>query len=103
MYAQWLWRADILPVTSVHDFFGRSVVEAIYCGCVPLLPHRLAYSEHIPQDLQEAYLYADSKSFYPRLKSYLLSHRLPDSKLQDHACTYDWSKQVILYDEYFSN
>lgn len=101
-YAQWLWRAEVLPVTSVHDFFGRSVVEAIYCGCAPLLPHRLAYPEHIPQDLQEAYLYADSESFYPRLKSYLLSHRPPDSQLQDHVRTYDWTKQVILYDEHFS-
>ena len=41
-YAKWLWRADILPVTSIHDFFGISVVEAIYCGCTPLLPKRLA-------------------------------------------------------------
>jgi glycosyltransferase involved in cell wall biosynthesis len=31
-YARWLGRADILPVTSLQDFFGGSVVEAIYCG-----------------------------------------------------------------------
>jgi glycosyltransferase involved in cell wall biosynthesis len=33
-YAAWLWRADILPVTSIHDFFGISVVQAIYCNLV---------------------------------------------------------------------
>ncbi len=39
-YARLLWRADILPVTSQHDSFGASVVEAIYCGVYPLLPRR---------------------------------------------------------------
>jgi glycosyltransferase involved in cell wall biosynthesis len=46
-YASWLWRADILPVTSNQDFFGGSVVEALYCGCHPILPRRLAYPEHL--------------------------------------------------------
>ncbi len=45
-YAGWLKRADILPVTSEHDFFGCSVVEAMYCGVYPILPRRLAYPEH---------------------------------------------------------
>ena len=42
-YAQWVKLADILPVTSDQDFFGGSVVEAMYCDVVPLLPKRLAY------------------------------------------------------------
>lgn len=46
-YARWLWRADILPVTGIQDFFGGSVVEAIYAGCHPVLPRRLAYPEHL--------------------------------------------------------
>ncbi|HEX9872961.1 MAG TPA: DUF3524 domain-containing protein, partial [Deferrimonas sp.] len=56
-YARWLWRADILPVTSSHDFFGASVVQAIYCHCAPLLPRRLAYPEHLPESLQGRFLY----------------------------------------------
>ena len=46
-YASWLWRADIIPVTSNHDFFGASVVQAIYCNTYPILPDRLAYPEHL--------------------------------------------------------
>ncbi|MEM6805070.1 MAG: DUF3524 domain-containing protein, partial [Bacteroidota bacterium] len=46
-YASLLRKADILPVCSKHDFFGVSVVEAIYAGAYPLLPRRLAYPEHI--------------------------------------------------------
>ncbi|HAW81376.1 MAG TPA: DUF3524 domain-containing protein, partial [Balneola sp.] len=32
-YAKWLWRVDILPVTSNQDFFGGSLIEAMYCDC----------------------------------------------------------------------
>src|SRR5690606_5307312 len=47
-YVYWMYHADILPVTSYHDFFGASVVEALACDVVPLLPQRLAYPEHLP-------------------------------------------------------
>ncbi len=49
-YAAWLRSADILPVTSHHDFGGISVIEAIYAGCYPLLPRRLSYPEIVPMD-----------------------------------------------------
>jgi glycosyltransferase involved in cell wall biosynthesis len=44
-YARLLGSCDILPVTSRQEFFGMSVAEAMYSGCVPLLPDRLAYPE----------------------------------------------------------
>ncbi len=44
-YGSWMQAADILPVTSIHEFFGISVMEAIYCGCYPILPRRLTYPE----------------------------------------------------------
>ena len=28
-------------LTSIQDFFGGSIVEAIYCGCIPLLPESI--------------------------------------------------------------
>jgi len=45
-YAGWLRAADVLPVTSNQDFFGGSIIEAVHCGAVPILPRRLAYPEH---------------------------------------------------------
>ena len=44
-YKNWLNKSDILPVTSNQDFFGISIVEAVYCNVIPLLPNRLSYPE----------------------------------------------------------
>jgi glycosyltransferase involved in cell wall biosynthesis len=42
-YARLLWRADVVISTATQDFFGISMVEAIYCGCWPVLANRLNY------------------------------------------------------------
>ncbi|MEM6630139.1 MAG: DUF3524 domain-containing protein, partial [Bacteroidota bacterium] len=47
-YAKLLFEADVLPVTSLQDFFGMSVVEAMYANCIPLVPTGKVYEEHIP-------------------------------------------------------
>ena len=70
-YANWLWQADILPVTSHHDFFGASVIQAIYCNCLPLLPDRLAYPEHLPVSKKAPYLYGDYGDLVNRLRAKL--------------------------------
>ncbi len=102
-YASWLWRADILPVTSHQDFFGISVVEAIHCGCYPLLPDRLAYPEHIPAPLRTKFIYPSRRELKQRLLELLT---LPPAELQQQAraipvAHYDWSRQAPLYDRRF--
>jgi glycosyltransferase involved in cell wall biosynthesis len=49
-YIQWLQRGDIVISTATQENFGISIVEAIRCGCLPLLPARLAYPESIPDE-----------------------------------------------------
>jgi len=56
-YTRLLWRADILPVTSYHDLFGISVVEAIYYAFVPLQQARLSYPELLLLSDQGNYFY----------------------------------------------
>ena len=57
-YAALLWRSDVVVSTSVHEFFGISMLEAIHCGCHPLLPNRLTYPELIPERLHRPLLHA---------------------------------------------
>jgi glycosyltransferase involved in cell wall biosynthesis len=47
-YIELLKKCDILPVTSNHEFFGISVLEAASAGVIPLLPKRLSYPELFP-------------------------------------------------------
>lgn len=99
-YAAWLWRADILPVTSIHDFFGVSVVQAIYCHCFPLLPERLAYPEHITADYCDSYFYEDFDDLVTRLKGACLNiQTLRQKKLQAMVSHYDWEKMIAVYDD----
>lgn len=98
-YAGWLWRADLLPVTSIHDFFGVSVVEAIYCGATPLLPRRLAYPEHLPAALQGQFLYDDFTSLLERLRALLSHPGRPNEMLRAHVARYDWGTLVGRYDD----
>ena len=66
-YAGWLWRADIMPVTSNQDFFGASVVEGLYCDCFPLLPKRLAYPYIVPAQYHARCFYQDFDDLLARL------------------------------------
>ena len=101
-YAGWLWRADILPVTSIHDFFGISVVEAIYCGCLPLLPDRLAYPEHLDDSLARSCLYRDFADLVERLSAVCLDWRmLTGVDLQTQVRHYDWQYRSEEYDGFF--
>ncbi len=103
-YARFLWKADILPVTNNQDFFGGSIVEAIYCHCQPLLPNRLAYSEHIPPSLQETYFYSDPSDFHQKLKHAVLNFKPNNNQLlSDFVARYDWSILAPHYDLSFQN
>jgi len=56
-YQRWLSSADMLLSTSIHEFQGLAVLEAVAAGCVPVLPNRLAYPELVPAE----FLYQSSE------------------------------------------
>jgi glycosyltransferase involved in cell wall biosynthesis len=103
-YARWLWRADILPVTSIHDFFGVSVVQAIYCGCQPLLPQRLAYPEHIEAEYHAQCFYTDFNDLVARLSQACQAfERTSHSQLSSSVYRYDWVRMAAIYDDLLGN
>lgn len=99
-YAQWLWKADILPVSNNQDFFGQSVVEAIYCNCFPILPKRLAYPEHIPFTHHATYFYENEEDFYLKIKA-AIQHMDVTRKeaTQSFVKHYDWRTLAPIYDK----
>ena len=52
-YREILRTADVVVSTALHDFQGLAVLEAVACGCLPVVPDRLAY----PEFFQEKYRY----------------------------------------------
>ena len=97
-YAQWLWRADILPVTSRQEFFGASVVQALYCNCAALLPDRLAYPEHVPAQAVAGILYREGE-LADRLAR-LVVKKENGALLRDFVGKYDWARLAPVYDDF---
>jgi glycosyltransferase involved in cell wall biosynthesis len=101
LYAQWLWRADILPVTSRQEFFGASVVQALYCGCRALLPERLAYPEHVPADAVASVIYREDENLVDRLRALLREPDATGGSLSGFVGRYDWEHLAPVYDDFF--
>lgn len=104
-YSSLLHRADIIVSTAIHEFFGIAVLEAIYCGCHPLLPNRLSYPELIPAPLQRPLLHAptlydDDEGLFRILSSILKGEErpLPLETLHEVCQDLDWERHVSFYD-----
>ena len=105
-YARLLHEGDILPVTSNQDFFGISVVEAIFAGCFPLLPHRLAYPEILPPAMFPECYYENLTETLALNLTKFASSTLETSgtikRLQKHLRKYEWKNLEAKYIEVFS-
>ncbi|HEU5099649.1 MAG TPA: DUF3524 domain-containing protein [Roseiflexaceae bacterium] len=98
-YRAMLWQSDIVVSTAIQEFFGISVIEALYCGCVPVLPKRLSYPELLPQGYHDAALYADDSALADHLEATIRD--LPSLQRHDYrqlAAAYDWSQMAPRWD-----
>ncbi len=81
---------NILPVTSKHEFFGISVLEAASAGVIPILPKMLSYPEIFPYEKFGGIFYEDDKLF--EFIKYFSEN--PDFSLRDkvteRASLFDW-------------
>ena len=105
-YSSLLHRADIVISTSLHEFFGISMLEAIYCGCYPLLPNRLSYPELIPESLHSPLLHApilyeNDDELFAIMKRILNGEErpLPVSTLKGISAHLEWSQHVQHFDK----
>ena len=97
-YARLLRDADVVLSTAVHEFFGVSMVEAIYCGAAPVLPDRLSYPELIPPEFHARCLYDDFAGLLARLRAFLTNPE-PLPRLRRALARFDWSVLGPVYDD----
>jgi len=101
-YAQWLHRSDIIPVTSRQEFFGASLVEAVYCGCYPLLPIRLTYPELFPYETYSDLFYHNFQELVKKLTEALLSIKtIRQQSFRQCVEQYSWQRMASKYDKVF--
>lgn len=109
-YANLLHRADLVVSTSTHEFFGVAIMEAIRCGCHPLLPNRLTYPELIPEQLHRPLLhapilYTEDDDLFEILRRILTGAErpLPESVLAEIPEPLAWPEQIAAYDALFED
>ena len=100
-YAALLRAADVVVSTAIHEFFGLSVCEAVYCGAAPVLPRRLSYPELIPEHLHEDVLYDDFGQLVDRLHARVSTKLDPRvrAELRSAMARHDWSRRASEYDD----
>jgi len=103
-YARWLWRADIVASTAIHEFFGASVVEALYCGAMPILPNRLSYPQFVPKAWRDLCMYDGEEQLVELLAAAIRRCREQDrSDLRSEVACYDWDRVAPRYDRLFED
>jgi len=107
-YSKLLHSGDIVVSTATHEFFCVAIMEAIYCGCHPLVPNRLHYPEIIPDHLHQPLLhspvlYETEDDLFHYLKDLLTGETkpLPKASLQNINKHLDWSRMIDRYDSLF--
>lgn len=90
-YLEMLARADAVLSTARQEFFGVSVVEAMYLGCLPLLPRALSYPELLPERLHGNFLYDGPSALPGFLETFLRSPPVHlREAVQEAAARFDW-------------
>ncbi len=105
-YRRLLWEAAVTISTAHHEFFGISMLEAIYCRTFPILPHRLSYPELIPEPFHLRCLYQNQGGLAARLR-WALTHPVEAGEMARELGTavsrYSWSKMAPKYDQIFEH
>jgi len=100
-YAELLTQSDIVVSTATQEFFGISIVEAIYAGAFPVLPNRLNYPHLIPESSHDWALYEEGKLVYVLER---VLRRFRETGLANlKACVegYGWPCLIERYDALF--
>lgn len=100
-YAKLLSMADIVLSTARHEFFGVSILEAIYSGAFPILPERLAYPEILnPKRFPDCY-FRSTEELFNRVESFLRAGAPDGATIREEIARFAWPNVIPLYDRFF--
>jgi glycosyltransferase involved in cell wall biosynthesis len=100
-YLGWLKQGAIVVSTACQENFGVAVVEAIRCGCLPLLPARLSYPEIIPDDFHDAVFYRSDEELNAMLLQRLADYPRQQGLRRRLAAAmgrFSWAHLIERYD-----
>lgn len=102
-YLALLQQVSIVISTSLHEFFGIAVLEAICAGALPLLPARLSYPEILPKQFHAECLYSDQTELETKLRAALLGPRQAQAAAlaKQLRARYAWRAVAPRYDRLF--
>jgi glycosyltransferase involved in cell wall biosynthesis len=101
-YAALLRRADIVVSSAIQEFFGIGVLEALFCGCVPVLPRRLVYPELLPERYHALCLYDRPAALADRIEDVMANlDALRREPWYTIAAPYAWPAVASRYDDAF--
>ena len=101
-YFSLLASGDIIVSTAIQENFGLSIVEAIQCGCFPLLPNRLSYPELIPKEYHSNVLYNTDDELFSRLATILEKKLFSQKGLYPNLMAHQWENRIDDYDNLFN-
>ena len=107
-YRRLLWESAVTASTAHHEFFGISVLEAMFCRTLPLLPDRLSYPEILGDPrlgkLQRC-LYSSDDELVDKLQRALLDPAATTrgaARAAERAGDFTWSNVAPRYDALFA-
>ena len=99
-YFCWLQKADIIPITSYHDFQGLSLLEAMAVGTIPVVPNRMVYPDHIPEEYRNKLIYHSEDQLLEKT-SLLLNMKDKQAvrmAVSEKGNSYAWEKVMPMYE-----
>jgi glycosyltransferase involved in cell wall biosynthesis len=103
-YADFLKMSDIIISTAVQENFGYSVIEAMYCHTLPLLPNDLSYPEILEKKFHRQFLYKDEDDLHAKLLHFVKHYREYDetrAQLSKSIARFHWKKRIAEFDRVF--